>query len=265
MLLEFLGTGISQGIPVIGCNCGACTSTDPHDARLRTSAFLRGEQGTTLVFDIGPDFRYQMLRAGVERVDALLVTHEHSDHVAGLDDIRPFNWILRGPMPIYGHPRVLQALEQRCPYAFAPPEKRYPGAPSYDPHPWDLERSPEEIAVQIGEFRVVPLPVMHGPLPIVGYRVGPLAYITDCSSIPESTYSLLEGVRYLVLNALRPEPHPMHFCFSEALEVVERVQPQQAYLTHLSHEYGPIQTWQSSLPANVAFAYDRLRVAIERG
>lgn len=262
MELRFLGTGISQGIPVIGCRCPTCRSADPRDRRLRTSALLTCDNGANLQIDLGPDFREQMLSGGVERIDAVLLTHEHSDHVAGLDDIRPYNWVLGGDMPIYGHGRTLEQVRDRCPYAFVPPSERYPGAPGFAPQPIEWSDSGSVETLLVAGVEVTPLPVWHGRLPILGYRIGPVAYITDCSRIPESTFTLLKSVKVLVINALRWDPHPMHFTLSESLAAVERIGPERAYLTHLSHELGPVAEWCSQLPEHVQPAYDGLTIRI---
>ena len=236
MRVTLLGTGISQGIPVIGCKCAACQSTDPHDKRLRTAAVVESD-GVRVAIDIGPDFRQQMLRAGVEHLDAILVTHEHSDHIAGLDDVRPFNWVLQGPMPLYAEPRVLDALEARFPYAFMPPEKRYPGAPALDVHPVeDLSNS-----LRIKGLLVKPFRVFHGQLPILGFRFGRFAYITDCSALPSD---------------------PMHYTLQEALEAIRAIGPRRAYLTHVSHELGPTSEVAPTLPGGVELGYDGLIITV---
>lgn len=257
MRLKLVGTGISQGIPVVGCRCAACRSSDPHDKRLRTAAVLE-EDGVAVSIDIGPDFRQQMLRAGVTNLKAIVITHEHSDHVAGLDDVRPFNWLLPGAMPLYAEPRVLRALEERFPYAFMPPERRYPGAPELDARPVEDLKCP----ITVGPLSLQPLRVMHGPLPILGYRCGPVAYITDCSELPEESLACLQGVDTLVINALRHTPHPMHYTLGQALEAIARIAPRRAYLTHISHEMGPAAEVEPLLPPGVFLAYDELELVI---
>lgn len=257
MRVTLLGTGISQGIPVIGCKCAACQSTDPHDKRLRTAAVVESD-GVRVAIDIGPDFRQQMLRAGVEHLDAILVTHEHSDHIAGLDDVRPFNWVLQGPMPLYAELRVLDALEARFPYAFMPPEKRYPGAPALDVHPVeDLSNS-----LRIKGLLVKPFRVFHGQLPILGFRFGRFAYITDCSALPSESLEELRGLDTLVINALRHTPHPMHYTLQEALEAIRAIGPRRAYLTHVSHELGPTSEVAPTLPGGVELGYDGLIITV---
>lgn len=258
MRVTLLGTGISQGIPVIGCRCAACCSEAPEDKRLRCSAMVETE-GVCVVIDIGPDFRQQLLGTHTERVDAILVTHEHSDHVGGLDDVRPFNWILSGPMPLYAEPRTIDALRTRYPYAFMPEELRYPGAPQIELHPIEEPLAP----FRMGDLTIRPIRVMHGKLPIVGYRMGNFAYITDCSQLPEDEMAELKGIDTLVLNALRHAPHPMHFSLSEALATIELIGPRQAYLTHISHELGPAASVLPLLPPGVALGYDGLTFTVQ--
>lgn len=256
MRITLVGTGISQGIPVIGCSCAACTSADLRDKRLRTAAVL--EKGNTrIALDIGPDFRQQMLRSAIHRLDALCITHEHSDHIAGLDDIRPFNWILRGAMPLYAEPRVIEALTARFPYAFQPPERRYPGAPELEVHPIASPLTP----FTIGDIALTPFRVLHGKLPILGFRADNLAYITDCSHLPDESKALLRELDVLVINALRHTPHPMHFTLGEALALIEELAPRRAYLTHLSHEMGPVDSFERTLPANVYVAQDGMQIS----
>lgn len=257
MRITLVGTGISQGIPVIGCPCEACHSADPHDRRLRTAAVVESQQ-TRIAIDIGPDFRYQMLANGFSTLSAVIITHEHSDHIAGLDDIRPFNWTSRGSIPFYAEQRVLDALAIRFPYAFMPPEKRYPGAPQISPRPI----SPDLAPFAINSVTVTPIRVEHGPLPIVGYRIGRFAYITDCKLLPEESIARLHGLDTLVINALRHEPHPMHFSLSESLDTIARIAPRRAVLTHISHEMGPAAQWADRLPKNVVAGFDRMVLSV---
>ncbi len=256
MRIILTGTGISQGIPVIGCPCETCRSTDPLDRRLRTAALIQ-EGDTNIAIDIGPDFRQQMMRAEVTALHAVVITHEHSDHVAGLDDIRPFNFTMRRDVPLYAEPRVLKALAQRFPYAFMPPEKRYPGAPALEVHPLTRLLEPVDVA----GLPFIPFRVIHGRLPITGYRVRNFAYITDCSALPEKSLEVLHGLDVLVINTLRHKPHPMHMTLEESLAVVEHLQPKRAFFTHVSHELGPHRT-VSGLPHNVKIAYDGMIIDI---
>lgn len=258
MRVTLVGTGISQGIPVIGCPCEACHSADPHDRRLRTAAVIEAK-GERIAIDIGPDFRYQMLANGFSTLSAVIITHEHSDHIAGLDDIRPFNWTARGSIPFYAEQRVLDALAVRFPYAFMPPEKRYPGAPQISPRPIAPNLDP----FSINGLLVTPIRVEHGPLPIVGYRIGCFAYITDCKRILEESLPRLRGVDTLVINALRHNPHPMHFSLSEALDAIRCIAPRRAVLTHISHEMGPAAQWAHLLPKNVVAGFDRMVLRVD--
>ena len=258
--LTLLGTGTSQGVPVIGCDCGVCSSTHAKDKRLRSSAMFEVD-GTEapdgprrLVVDTGPDFRQQMLRADVKALDAVLFTHEHKDHVAGLDDIRAFNFRSKRDMDVYATPQVQEALKREFHYVFRP--NPYPGVPRVRLH--TLDASP----LQIGGVEVIPLPVMHYKLPVLGFRIGPIAYITDANAFSQETWSRLEGVEVLVLNALRKESHISHFNLEEALEVISKVAPRQAYLTHISHLLGTQEAIEAELPHGVSLGWDGLRISI---
>ena len=253
MKITFLGTGTSQGVPVIGCNCDTCTSDDPRDKRLRSSILVQ-QGGITLVVDTGPDFRQQMLRAGVSRLDAVLFTHEHRDHIAGLDDIRAFNFIQQSSMDIFAEERVLRALDRGFPYVFA--EKKYPGVPRVRIHVISTE------PFMVGPLDVVPVRVMHYRLPVLGFRFGDFAYLTDASNISMNEKKKLDGVKYLVVNALRRKQHISHFTLSQALEVIRSVNPEMGYLTHISHQLGPVARFENELPDNVSAAYDGLALEL---
>lgn len=249
MKFTFLGTGTSQGVPVIGCSCHVCTSTDPKDLRLRSAAMLSSEDDKNLLIDCGPDFREQMLALGAEHLEAIVLTHEHNDHVIGLDDVRPLIFKSRRDMPIYAHSRVHAELKVRFPYAFA--QERYPGAPSFELFPI------EQNALEIGPFTLLPLPVLHYTLPIFGFRIKNLAYITDASSIPEATLSKLEGLDYLIINCIRKsQAHPAHFVLEDLLPVIERIAPARALLTHISHQFGLHEEENALLPSHIQLAYD---------
>ena len=257
MKLVFLGTGTSQGVPVIACRCSVCSSPDARDRRLRTSAMIVGDNGERLLFDIGPDFRQQMLRHKVERLDAILVTHAHRDHVAGLDEIRSFNYVQHRPMDVYLNHEASVALRRDYGYIFAPHE--YPGLPEADLH--EVGGEPFQVPC-FGHATVTPVTVMHKDLPVLGYRIGDLAYITDANHIDPAELRKLKGVRTLVVNALRHEKHFSHFCLGEALQVVSQVKPERAYLTHISHEMGLHADVQATLSDGVWLAYDNLEVEL---
>ncbi|MGL5681804.1 MAG: MBL fold metallo-hydrolase [Marinifilaceae bacterium] len=253
MELTILGSGTSQGIPVIACGCEVCSSTDTHDKRLRSSALLE-INGQNIVIDAGPDFRYQMLREKVLNLRAILLTHGHKDHIGGLDDVRAFNWVNKRPMDIYCEHYGYQSVYNDYGYAFA--QERYPGVPEMNLHLVDKE------PFKIDDIVVTPIPVMHHKLPILGYRINNFAYITDTNYIPEASMKLLEGVEVLVLNALRQEKHISHFTLSEALEVIEKLNVRRAFLTHIGHQMGLSRETSKELPANVSFAFDGQKIEI---
>lgn len=250
MKIIFLGTGTSTGVPEIGCRCEVCTSPDKRNRRLRTSAVVETE-GKRILIDCGPDFRWQAITNRVYRLDAVLVTHEHYDHVGGLDDLRPF--CRYGGVDVYAEEDVARAIRTRIPYVFV--EHKYPGIPNIKIHPITLE--PFE-AAGIG---IVPVRLLHGRLPIVGYRIGSMAYLTDLKVIPEPEFSKLEGLDLLVINALRPDDkHPTHAGLDEALAYIGRIRPKEAYLIHESHKIGLHAQVEKSLPPHVHLAYDNLQV-----
>ena len=249
MKITFLGTGTSQGIPVIASNHPVGKSTNPKDKRLRTSALISWED-TNIAIDCSPDFRQQMLTNDVQHLEAILFTHEHADHTAGMDDIRPFVR-LQGDMPIYGLKRVIDELRVRFAYIFAT-ENRYEGAPSVIPHEVD------EVPFTLYGKTVEPIHIMHGNLPIVGYRIEDLGYITDAKYIDKNEREKLRDLDVLVLNCLRDDAHPTHLNLAEALEIIGDVQPKRTYLTHVSQTFGFHDEIQKRLPKNVFLAYDNL-------
>lgn len=253
MKVTFLGTGTSQGVPIIACKCEVCESADPHDKRLRSSVLVEVD-GTTILVDAGPDFRQQMLRKRVTDLDAILLTHEHKDHVAGLDDVRAFNYILGRPMDIYAQQRVLNHLKVEFSYVFS--DNPYPGVPQMRLHPLDGD------AFFVKNVGVVPIKVQHYRLPILGFRIGDFTYITDANAIDGREKEKLLGTKVLVLNALRREAHISHFTLSEALALAAEIKPQATYLTHISHQMGRYQEVVKELPKNVFLAYDGLMVDI---
>lgn len=250
MRVTFLGTGTSRGIPVIGCNCQVCCSPDPKNKRLRPSVLLESE--VNVVIDTSVDFRQQMLRHRVQQLHAVVMTHPHVDHILGLDDVYPFNVWSRKRIPIYASQSTLKEIEITFRYLFS--EKRYPGTPS-------LELVPIEGTFPIGDLQFLPVPVMHGTLPILGFRVGDFAYVTDVSYIPSASVEKLRGVRFLVLDGLRYKPHHSHFCLEEAVEAAQSLEAEKTYLTHICHdiEHGE---GNSKLPESVRLAYDGLILEI---
>lgn len=250
--IEFLGTGTSTGVPALRCRCPVCMSADPRDKRLRTSAIVR-YQGARLLIDCGPDFRTQMLRASDDNLDAVLLTHIHYDHVAGLDDLRSYCY--QKPFPLYASDDVLKNLHERIPYCFA--ENPYPGVPKFEEHVID------DKPFLVEGVRVEPIPVVHYRLPIYGFGIGPLAYITDAKTISDEVVQRLHGVPLLVINSLRVEPdHLSHMCLNETLEVISRVKPERAYLVHMSDRMGLHAEAQKLLPPHVELAYDGLIVKV---
>lgn len=261
MELTFLGTGTSTGVPQLRCGCPACTSTDPHDRRLRASALLEAG-GKRILIDCGPDFHQQMLRhcrrSADDRLDALLVTHQHYDHVGGIDDLRPYchQEDMKGTgFPVYCQWDVARDLRERLPYSFR--NDPYPGAPRFDLR--EIEAFKSFVAAGV---EVLPVRINHYILDMLGFRIGNLGYVTDAKEVPEKTVEALRGVDTLVINALRHKPHMSHLTLSEALEVISEIKPRVAWLTHISHDMGPAAEVAPSLPANVALAYDGLKIKI---
>lgn len=253
MRLHFLGTGTSVGVPAIGCRCAVCSSSDPLNRRLRTSVVVAIEEFRLLI-DASIDLRQQALRVGMDRLDAVLLTHGHADHVFGLDDVRMYNYRQQRSLPVYGHPATLEDVRRTFWYVFSDP-----GGASSRPQ---LDLRAIQDPVQVGPARVVPFEVMHGTVPILGYRIGPLAYITDASAIPEASLPLLEGLDVLVINALRRKPHPTHFSLEGALSAIARIAPRRAYLTHISHDLDHALL-AAELPPGVTPAHDGLSVEMD--
>jgi phosphoribosyl 1,2-cyclic phosphate phosphodiesterase len=248
----FLGTGTSQGVPVIACRCKVCKSKDSRDKRLRTSILLEIDK-LNLIVDTGPDFRYQVLRAGLTRLDAILFTHEHRDHLAGLDDVRSYNYVQKSAMPVYGSDRVIEQLKKEFHYVF---ESNYPGIPQLQIH--EIVNAP----FYIEDLEIVPIQVLHHKLPVFGFRIKDFTYVTDANIIPEEEFHKLEGSKVLVINALQKDDHISHFTLNEALRVIERVGPEKAYLTHISHKMGMHEEISEELPPNVMLAYDGLSITL---
>ena len=253
--ITVLGSGTSQGVPVIACKCAVCTSTDAKDKRLRSSIMLT-VNGRNYVIDSGPDFRQQMLRENVTTLDAIIYTHEHKDHVAGMDDVRAFNFIEKKDMQIYCSENVEKALHREFHYVFE--AVKYPGVPSVN---IQLISKEKEFSLT-KELAVIPIEVMHYKMPVLGFRIGDFAYITDAKTITENEKIKLKGVKVLILNALRKEEHISHFNLAQALALIEEIQPEKAYLTHISHLFGKQDDIESLLPKNVFVAFDGMKLTV---
>lgn len=253
MRVIFLGTGTSQGVPVIGCDCPVCRSIDFQDKRLRASIYIETEN-VKLVVDTGPDFRQQMLRERIKELDAVLFTHAHKDHTAGLDDIRSYNFRQRRDMPLYGQAEVLEQIKVEFSYVFS--EKKYPGVPQVELNP--IVNKSFEVKKEI----ITPISVWHYKLPVFGYRIKNFTYITDAKTIDEDELEKIRGTEVLAINALQKDPHISHLTLEEALEVIEKVQPKKAFLTHISHKLGRHRDVKNELPENVELAYDGLELSL---
>ncbi|WP_369998141.1 MBL fold metallo-hydrolase [Winogradskyella sp.] len=253
MKITFLGTGTSQGIPIIGSTHPVCLSNNTKDKRLRVSVLVEWD-GYTYVVDCGPDFRQQMLNANVSKIDGIIFTHEHADHTMGLDDIRPF-FFRQGDIELYAHKRVFKALKRRFDYIFTT-EAKYPGVPSVIIN--EIVNRP----FKLGNLTVVPIDGLHHKLQVFGYRFGDFAYLTDMKTVPDAEIDKLQNLEVLVVNALREKPHLSHFNLEEALSFIARVKPKRAYLTHISHHMGFHEEVQQKLPKNVFLAYDNLQITI---
>ncbi len=251
--LTFLGTGTSQGVPVIGCECDICRSADVRDKRLRTAVLIE-VHGKNILIDAGPDFRQQMLRENVKRLDAIIFTHEHKDHIGGLDDVRAYNFLNQSPMDIYAEQRVQMALRREYSYVFS--DNKYPGVPQLMLHDID------EKAFEVFGIKIIPIRVMHYRLPILGFRIGNLTYITDANYIADEERNKIFGTKHLVINALRKEKHISHYTLDEALEFARSCAPQKTYITHLSHHMGLHEEVNRELPPGVCLAYDGLQIEI---
>ena len=253
MTITFLGTGTSQGVPVIACNCEICTSADHRDRRLRTSILMEDE-GKVIVIDSGPDFRYQMLREKVQHLDAIVFTHEHKDHIAGMDDIRAFNYKQQGPVAVYADPRVQAAIKREFSYIFA--EFKYPGIPQLNLH--NINQDP----FYIGAIKFIPIEVMHYLLPVWGFRINDFTYITDAKTVSESEKEKIKGSKILVINALQLQSHISHFTFDEALAFANEIGAEKTYFTHISHRLGKHASVSQMLPPNIELAFDGLKIEL---
>ncbi len=253
MKVTFLGTGTSQGVPMINCSCKVCNSTDTRDQRLRVSVHIE-VAGKSIIIDSGPDFRQQVLREKISQLDAILYTHEHKDHVAGLDDVRGFNFSQKKPMPLYLHNNVLVQLKKEFYYCFE--ENPYPGIPQLAIHIID------EMPFEIQGIKIIPIKAKHLKMDVLGFRIGDFTYLTDANFIEDKEIEKIKGSKYFVINALRKQEHISHFNLEQALEIVRKVQPEKAYLTHISHQLGLYQEIENELPKNVHLAYDGLKLKI---
>jgi phosphoribosyl 1,2-cyclic phosphate phosphodiesterase len=256
--LTFLGTGTSTGVPVIGCDCEVCRSSDPRDARLRCSVVVR-EAETTVLVDTAPDLRTQLLRDPVKHLDGILFTHSHADHTAGLDELRRYNAMQQQHLPVWADATTVRELQRRFDYAFIDQYPVYGVIPDLTIHTLDSAR------FRIGALDITPVPVMHGRLPILGYRFGSIAYLTDVKAIPEASMPLLEGLDVLVLTALRRHPHPAHLSLDEALAVAESIQARHTLFTHIAHDMGRYEAVAPLLPPHVDLACDGMRVSVSSG
>lgn len=254
MIITFLGTGTSQGIPVIACECEVCNSLNYKDKRLRSSVHIEFN-GVSLVIDTGPDFRQQMLRERIKKVDAILYTHEHKDHTAGMDDVRSFNFRHDMDMPIYGVPRVLDQLKKEFSYVFS--DKKYPGVPRVETR----EINGSDL-FEVNGIEVMPIEVMHYKLPVLGFRIADFTYITDANYISENEIEKIKGTKVLVLNALQKKDHISHFTLAEAIELARHINPEITYFTHISHRLGLHKEVMEELPQNIELAWDGLKIEI---
>lgn len=253
--VRFLGTGTSQGVPVIGCNCDVCMSIDDRDKRLRSSIMLTIDSKTIIIIDCGPDFRTQMLRENVNKIDAIIFTHHHKDHAGGLDEVRALNYVMKKSINIYGEQRCLEVIKKDFDYAFA--ENKYPGVPEIETN--TITDKP----FAINGVNIIPIRGLHHRLPVLGYRIGSFCYITDMNQIEQKEIEKIKGVDTFVINALRHEKHLSHFSLNEALDIIKKVGAKRNYLTHVSHQLGFYEEVSNTLPDGVFLSYDKLKITIK--
>lgn len=254
--ITILGTGTSQGVPVIGCDCEVCMSNDSKDKRLRCSIVVEW-YGKNILVDIGPDFRQQILRTTISKIDAILLTHEHNDHIIGLDDVRPMNFLHRMHMPVYGMERVLKDVQHRFAYIFE--SNPYPGAPRVELYPLQSE----EIVKIDDTPPIIPIEIFHGNLPILGYRFGDFTYLTDVKTLPPAAYEKVKNTKILVLSALHHSTHHSHLNLEEAIELAAKIKAEKTYFLHISHRMGTYEEVSKTLPENVFLAYDGMELVLE--
>ncbi len=255
MKITILGSGTSQGIPIITCDCEVCRSTDARDKRLRTSILIEAD-GNTICIDAGPDFRYQMLRANVKKLDAILITHEHKDHIGGLDDARPLIFAQKKPMTIYASKEAQEEIKREYSYAFVNEDERYPGTPTFNLI--DINGNP----IRINNLTIEPIELRHFTLKSYAFRIGNFAYVTDLSELSEEAFNKLKGVEYLIIEALRKREHYSHINLSQAIEIAQRLNVKKTWFTHISHEMGKTADINPTLPENMMLAYDGLEIEI---
>lgn len=256
MKVTILGCGTSQGVPVIGCECEVCRSLDPRDKRLRSSILIQTSR-TTICVDAGPDFRQQMLRENVKHLDAILITHQHKDHIGGLDDVRSFNFLQNTSMPIYASTEAQEEIRREYSYAFVEKDKLYPGAPTYS-----IRDINEDTPIVINDLTITPILMHHYNLISYGFRIGNFAYLTDLSDLPDFSFKKLNGVEFLVLEALGVKKHYSHLCLSEAIDLANRLQVKKAWFTHTGHSIGKAEIVNKTLPENMMLAYDGLQIEL---
>jgi phosphoribosyl 1,2-cyclic phosphate phosphodiesterase len=253
MEITILGTGTSQGVPVVACNCEVCRSSDPRDQRLRTAVLIKQGE-TTIVIDAGPDFRQQMLREQVKTLNAVLITHSHKDHIGGLDDVRAFNWIQKRPMDVFATKEVLRVVKNEFSYAFG--EDKYPGVPQINLLSIDSD------PFLINDMKIIPIKALHFKLPVLGFRVGDFTYLTDANYIAPEELDKMRGSKVIIINALRKEKHISHFNLEEAIALARELKPEKAYFTHISHQMGFHADVEKELPENIFLAFDGLRFEV---